>query len=233
MRIIHPSPPCHSGESRNDTMQIDYPRLYGADYSVYVRIARLALLEKGVAHDMVPVDIFAEDGKPRSHLARHPFGKIPAFEHGDFQLYETGAITRYIDEAFDGPPLQPADLRSRARMNQIISIADGYVYPQMVWGLYVECIEKPKRGETADAGRVEKARGIALISLAVLAGLLAEQRWMCGDRLTLADLYLAPMIAYALEVPEFREMFSEHHDLGDWWQRMTALDSFRETRPTP
>ncbi len=52
------------------------PQLYGADYSVYVRIARLALLEKGVAHDLVPVDIFAEGGKPVSHLARHPFGKI-------------------------------------------------------------------------------------------------------------------------------------------------------------
>lgn len=209
------------------------PQLYGADYSVYVRIARLALLEKGVAHDLVPVDIFAEVGKPVSHLARHPFGKIPALAHGDFDLYETGAITRYVDEAFDGPALQPADARIRARMNQIISIADGYVYPQVVWGLYVECMEKPKRGEAQDEGRVEEARGIARISLDVLADLLAEQRWMCGDRLTLADLYLAPMIDYALEVPEFGEMFAEHRNLGDWWQRVTALDSFRETRPTP
>lgn len=209
------------------------PQLYGADYSVYVRIARLALLEKGVAHDLVPVDVFAEGGKPVSHLARHPFGKIPAFEHGDFDLYETGAITRYIDEAFDGPALQPTDVKTRARMNQIISIADGYVYPQVVWGLYVECIEKPKRGEAPDAGRVEKARGVAHTSLAVLTDLLGEQRWMCGDTLTLADLYLAPMIDYALELPEFREMLSEHRKLGDWWQRVTALDSFRETRPTP
>lgn len=209
------------------------PQLYGADYSVYVRIARLALLEKGVVYDLVPVDIFAASSLRDSHLARHPFGKIPAFRHGDFDLYETGAITRYVDEAFDGQALQPADPKTRARMNQIISIADGYVYPQMVWGLYVECIEKPKRGETPDARRVEKAHGIALISLAVLTGLLAEQRWMCGDRLTLADLYLAPMVDYALEVPELRQMFAEHRNLGDWWQRVTALESFGETRPTP
>lgn len=209
------------------------PQLYGADYSVYVRIAGLALLEKGVVYDLVPVDIFAASSLRDSHLARHPFGKIPAFQHGDFDLYETGAITRYVDEAFDGPALQPADAKTRARMNQVISIADGYVYPQMVWGLYVECIEKPKRGETPDARRVEKAHGIALISLAVLAGLLADQRWMCGDRLTLADLYLAPMVDYALEVPELRQMFAEHRNLGDWWQRVTALESFVETRPTP
>ncbi len=214
-------------------MHSDHPRLYGADYSVYVRIVRMALFEKGVAYDLLPVDIFAATSTRDAHLARHPFGKIPAFEHGDFHLYETGAITRYVDEAFDGPPLQPADVKSRARMNQIISIADGYIYPHLVWGLYVECIEKPKRGEVADEGRVEKARGIARISLDVLTGLLAEQRWMCGDRLTLADLYLAPMIDYALEVPEFCEMFAEYRKLGDWWQRMTALDSFRETQPTP
>ncbi|WP_246663294.1 glutathione S-transferase family protein [Rhizobium sp. WL3] len=210
----------------------DRPQLYGADYSVYVRIARLALLEKGVAYNLLPIDIFAESGIPDSHLARHPFGKIPALEHGDFHLYETGAITRYVDEAFDGPALQPADAKSRARMNQIISIADGYIYPHLVWGLYVECIEKPKRGEAPDEDRVESARGVAPISLTVLADLLSEHRWMCGDRLTLADLYLAPMIDYAVEVPEFREMFAEHRNLGDWWQRVTALDSFRDTQPS-
>lgn len=208
------------------------PQLYGADYSVYVRIARLALLEKGVDYDLMPVDIFAEDVVPDSHLARHPFGKIPAFAHGDFQLYETGAITRYIDEAFDGPALQPDGAKTRARMNQIISIADGYVYPQMVWGLYVERIEKPKRGEVPDQARVEKACGVALISLDVLAGLLSDERWMCGDRLTLADLHLAPMLDYALQVPELRQIFAEHRTLGDWWQRVTALESFRETQPT-
>jgi glutathione S-transferase len=213
-------------------MQSCHPRLYGADYSVYVRIARLALLEKGVTHDLVPVDIFAADGIPAAHLDRHPFGKIPAFEHGEFHLYETGAITRYVDEAFDGPALQPTDAQSRARMNQIISIADGYVYPQMVWGLYVECIEKPTRGEVPDQARVEKARGVVQTSLAALAGLLAEQRWMCGERLTLADLYLAPMIDYALKVPELGRMFATHRNLGDWWQRVMALESFRETQPS-
>ena len=208
------------------------PQLHGADYSVYLRIARLALAEKEVAYDLLPVDIFAEK-IPETHLERHPFGKIPTFAHGDFHLYETGAITRYIDEAFEGPPLQPAEVRSRARMNQIISIADGYLYPQLIWGLYVECIEKPKRGEVPDEARVQKARGVALISFAELGGLLCEQRWMCGDRPTLADLYLAPMIDYALQVPEVRAMVAKHRNLGDWWLRVLALDSFRETQPSP
>ena len=75
-------------------------KLYGAAWSVYVRIVRLALEEKQVRYDLVEVDVFAETGVPQEHLTRHPFGRIPAFEHGDFQLYETGAIVRYIDDAF-------------------------------------------------------------------------------------------------------------------------------------
>lgn len=83
------------------------PRLFGADYSVYVRIVRLVLAEKGIDYDLVPVDIFAESGPPPGYLDRHPFGRIPAFEHEGFRLYETGAIARYIDEAFPGISLQP------------------------------------------------------------------------------------------------------------------------------
>ena len=87
------------------------PTLYGAAYSVYVRAVRMALAEKGVAYTLVPVDVFAPGGPSAEYLARQPFGKIPAFEHDGFRLYEAGAITRYVDEAFDGPPLQPADRR--------------------------------------------------------------------------------------------------------------------------
>ncbi|TIU67935.1 MAG: glutathione S-transferase family protein, partial [Mesorhizobium sp.] len=57
------------------------PILYGADYSVYVRIARLALEEKGIGYDLVPVDVFAPEGVAAWYLEHHPFGRIPAFEH--------------------------------------------------------------------------------------------------------------------------------------------------------
>ena len=52
---------------------------------------------------LVPIDVFTPDGPPKEYLIRQPFGRIPAFEYGDFQLYEAGAITRYVDEAFQVP----------------------------------------------------------------------------------------------------------------------------------
>jgi glutathione S-transferase len=73
------------------TTSTDRPILFGAPYSVYVCAVRLALDEKGVDYELVPVDIFTPGGPSKEHLARHPFGKIPAFEHAGFRLYEAGA----------------------------------------------------------------------------------------------------------------------------------------------
>jgi hypothetical protein len=65
----------------------DNPIVFGAPYSVYVRAVRLALEEKGIIYELVPVDIFARGGPPSDPMKRHPFGKIPAFEHHGFRLY--------------------------------------------------------------------------------------------------------------------------------------------------
>jgi hypothetical protein len=55
---------------------IEQPIVFGAPYSVYVRAVRLALEEKRIQYELVPVDIFASEGVPAEHKARHPFGKI-------------------------------------------------------------------------------------------------------------------------------------------------------------
>src|SRR5260370_16462383 len=101
--------------------------LHGYRYSVYQRIARLALAEKGVAYQQVEVNPFAPD-VPAAYRALHPFGRVPAMVHDGFALYETAAITRYVDRAFAGPALQPADAKALARMDQIIGVVDAYGY---------------------------------------------------------------------------------------------------------
>ena len=105
--------------------------LYGYRYSVYSWIARLVLEEKGVGYRWIEADPFADD-VPKFYLALHPFKRVPALVHDGFQLYETAAITRYLDEAFPGPRLQSADPRVRARSTQIISIVDSYAYWPLV-----------------------------------------------------------------------------------------------------
>ncbi|MBS9476058.1 glutathione S-transferase family protein [Ancylobacter radicis] len=206
------------------------PRLFGATYSVYVRIARLALAEKGVAHELVPVDPFAPGGPSPDYLRRQPFGRIPAFEHEDFRLYETGAITRYVDEAFAGPPLQPAGPRERARCNQIIGLADAYAYRALVWGVYVEQVEKPARGESTNDAALATAVAQASTCLAALTDLMGEGPWLAGPHLSLADLHLAPMVAYFRLAPQGAAMMDRFPALAAWWSRMAARPSMALTR---
>ena len=106
--------------------------LHGYQYSVYSWIARLALAEKGVDHHWTEVNPFAPD-VPGSYLALHPFKRVPALIHDGFEVYETGAITRYVDEAFSGPGLQPTDTRHRARASQVMR-ADLYLNHEVAFG---------------------------------------------------------------------------------------------------
>src|SRR5262245_40812041 len=133
------------------------PTLFGATYSVYVRIARLALEEAGVPYDLVEIDIFAKDTVPADYAERHPFGRIPAFEHDGFRLFETDAIVGYIVETFGGVALAPDGACERARMRQIMRIADNYAYPALVWGVYVEEAERDRAGRLEPA-ELDRAR---------------------------------------------------------------------------
>jgi glutathione S-transferase len=102
----------------------------GFPRSTYVHIVRLMLTHKGVSYTFR--DLEPEMGSA-SHLALHPFDRVPILQHGDFTLYETSAIATYVDEAFEGPALQPKDVRARARMNQWISSVNSYYYPYMIY----------------------------------------------------------------------------------------------------
>jgi glutathione S-transferase len=197
-----------------------------------VRIVRLTLLEKGVDHDQVPVDVFAAEGLPDWYLDIHPFGRIPALDHDGFRIFETTAIARYVDEGFDGPALQPTDARKRAAMNQIVALLDAYAYRSMVWDIYVETIEKTRDGGEIDRARVAAAIPVAEKSLAALAKLKTGGRYLLGDQLSLADLHAAPILAFLARTPVAPPMIGRHAELQAWWERMQARPSFAATQPT-
>jgi glutathione S-transferase len=204
--------------------------LYGAAYSVYVRAVRLVLAEKGVPYRLVEVDVFAPGGPPAEHRLRHPFGRIPAFEHDGFALYESGAINRYVDEAFAGPPLQPAGAKPRARMNQVLGILDSYAYPALVWDIFVERVRAPRNGRPADEARIAAALPRAETCLAALAAIKGEQPFLAGAALSLADLHAAPIFAYFTMTPEGRAMLGRHGGIARWWAAIAARPSMVATR---
>ena len=202
--------------------------LHGYHYSVYRRIARLALAEKGVAYERVEVNPFAEI--PADYLMLHPFGRVPTLVHDGFVLYETGAITRYVDRAFDGPSLQPGNPRTLARMDQLIGVIDSYGYWPMVRQVFSHRVFRAAAGRPVDEAEV--ALGLAG-SAKVLAALeaLAAGPFLAGPALSLADLHVGAMIAYFALAPEGMAMLGNHPRLAAWWATVSQRPSFISTDP--
>ena len=204
-------------------------QLLGLRISVYTRIARLALEEKGVPYTLEEVDIFVDAGPPADYLVLNPFGTIPSLRYGEFHLYETAAITRWIDDGFSGPGLQPISALARARMNQAIGILDSYTYRPMVWDVYVQRNVIPASGGTADEGLIAAALPRIEAALGELERFGEQDRFLLDEQLTLADLHAYPMLRYFVETPEGRESLNRFPRLFDWLQNMARRPSARAT----
>ena len=204
--------------------------LHGYRYSVYVRIARLALAEKGVVYDQVEVNPFAPD-VPAAYLALHPFGRVPTLVHDDFALYETGAITRYVDRTFAGPALQPDQPRALGRMDQIIGVVDSYGYWPLVRQVFSHRVFRPAIGQPADEAEVGRGLAGAAKVLAALEVLAAPDAFLVGPALSLADLHLGAMLAYFAAAPEGAALLRNHRRLAAWWVRLSRRPSFAATDP--
>ena len=204
--------------------------LHGYKYSVYSWIARLALEEKGTDYHWIEINPFAPD-VPESYLALHPFKRVPALVHDGFQIYETGAITGYIDEAFPGPRLQPTDPRDRARCSQILSIVDSYVYWPLVRQVFSHRVFRPRLGHPSDITEVQKGLEAAPVALAALERLAADTGYLCGADPSLADIHLAPMIGYFAMAEEGAALLKTRRKLSHWWSTMSARTAYRSTRP--
>jgi glutathione S-transferase len=187
----------------------------------------LTLEEKGVSYDLINVDVFAPGGPAAEYLKIHPFGRIPSFEHAGFRMYETGSIARYIDEAFDGPALQPQDVCARARMSQIIAVLDSYAYRPLVWDIYVERMKALR----ADEQRIASALPRARTCLEALADLMEDREWLAGSSLSLADLHAAPMFAYFLRTEEGQTLMARIPTMMRWWAHMAERPSMLATEP--
>jgi glutathione S-transferase len=205
------------------------PTLYGPAYSTYTRSVRLALEEKGVDYDLVEVD-FLQGPMPAEQVQRHPFAKVPAFEHGDFELYEVAAIMRYIDEEFEGPSLQPESVKQRARMNQILSIIDSYTYSCTVGQLVIQRIVMPMLGEESDEAAIAEAMPEIEKCMGTISGLRADSKFLASDRVTLADIHLAPIYDYFQSTPDSEPFLQKNTGLSGWWSAMSERESIQKTQ---
>ena len=204
--------------------------LHGYHYSVYNRIARLALAEKGVVYERVEVNPF-DPVLPAGYLALHPFGRVPTLVHDGFVLYETGAITRYVDRAFPGPALQPGAPHALARMDQLIGVIDAYGYWPMVRQVFSHRVFRAAAGRPADETEVAQGLAGSAKVLAALETLAVTDAFLVGPDLSLADLHVGAMVAYFTLAPEGAALLTDYPRLAAWWAKVGARASFAFTDP--
>jgi glutathione S-transferase len=201
--------------------------IHGIVGSPFVRAVLLGLEEKGLGWRLQPLAPGAS--KSPEYLARHPFGRVPAVAHGDFQFYETQAVLRYIERIQPEPPLTPADPRQAARMDQIMGVNDWYLFAHASAPIGFPRVVAPRIGFPADASKVADALPRARICFGELARLLGDQPFLAGDALSLADLMVAPQLSLLTECEEGQGLIAPHAALSAWLERMQARPSMVAT----
>jgi glutathione S-transferase len=196
--------------------------------SPFARAVLATLEEKGARYRLAPL---APGGtQSREHLTRHPFGRVPAFEHNGFVLYETQAILRYLDRVLPQPALTPTDPKRAARMDQVMNINDWYLFQGVGNVIIFHRVIGPQlMGLKPDEAAIEAAMPKARTVFAELARLLGEQSFFTGDAISLADLLVAPAVAFFTGTPEWAELGAPHPNLAAWLARMEARPSMQAT----
>jgi glutathione S-transferase len=202
--------------------------LYGFDGSTYVRTVRMVLAYKNADYDQIPVNVLAGEPRQPEHLKRHPFGKVPVLDIDGVRIRETDAICRYLDETLPGPSLIPDTAKDRARMNEAISHINSYGYNALVgvagFHLFPDFIGGADEGKRQDA----------LVASKKLLVLLMQNKggshWLAGDKPTLADYFLGPILFYTSLTPDSDDVMSVP-GMKAWWEAINGLDVFKKTEP--
>jgi len=191
-------------------------KLCGFHISNYHNKVRVVLLEKGIAFEEEAVF----PSQKEEFLARTPLGKVPFLELSDGRrLTESSVICEYLEDAFPGAPLLPADPFERAKVRELVAYLEVHVelvvrrlYGQLFFG---------QPADEAERRAVEKdlAKG-----LRGLAALVKFSPYIAGGQLTLADCAAfvhLPIVSGATKAAYGRDWLD---DLPQWRGYVKMLD---------
>lgn len=200
-------------------------KVYGHPMSTCTRKVLCALGEKGQKAEFVLVDIMTGKNKTPDYLGLQPFGKVPTLDDDGFVLYESRAICRYVDEKFGGAKLHGSDLKSRALVEQWVSIETSNFTPpamKIIWSAFFgPLMGKPVDDEAVEAGR----KGVAAC-VAVMERQLAKHPYIAGESFSIADIGFMPYIEY-LFAAKHGDLIESSPNTAAWWQRISSRPSWK------
>ncbi|KAL6597920.1 hypothetical protein ACP70R_046725 [Stipagrostis hirtigluma subsp. patula] len=202
--------------------------------AVFANAARvLACLEEvGAEYQVVEVDYMAQEHKGAEHLARNPFGQIPAFQDGDLMLFESRAIAKYVLRKYTKPSqedlLREGNLEEAAMVDMWTEVEAHHYFPAIAPIVY-ECVVYPARlgippnQEVVD-GSLQKLRKV----LDVYEARLSKNDYLAGDFFSLADLSHFPYTFYFMTTPH-ASLLDAYPHVKAWWERVMERPSVKKT----
>jgi len=193
-------------------------QLYGMRMSTCARRCLIVLEETGTAYDFHLVNLMKGEHKQPEHLAKNPFGQIPALVDGDLTLFESRAIIRHI-AGKKGDLYPEGKTRSLAEVWINAEQAHWNVVDQIVGTVYFG----PMMGKPVDQSKVEELRTKLNEVLPIFEKHLAANKYFAGDSFTLADVCYIPYTQYMLNNCEgFKNAFDAYPHLTAWWKSVSG-----------
>lgn len=208
-------------------------QVFGGLPSPYVRKVCLVLEEKGLPWELTLLNPGSEDAAFR---AASPFGKIPGFADGDYQLSDSTAIVTYLEAQYPDRPVLPAEPRARGRamwfdeFTDTIFAASGL---KIMFNRFVapKFLKIPGNEELALQGEAELPASFDYIESVV-----PESGWLLGEDFTLADIAVASMfrtLAYVGIAPERPKTAAWYARVGERpaWRKVAEIEAYRPRKP--
>jgi glutathione S-transferase len=163
-------------------------KLYDSTTAPNPRRVRIFLAEKGIQLPVEQVDIAARANQAEAFRAKNPFGQVPVLELDDGTcISESVAICRYFEEVQPEPPLFGVGAKERA----LVEMWNRRVELELTNRVFL-CFQntsdffKGRMQQVPEFGALAKRR--AEETLGLLDGVLASQRFIAGDRFSIADI---------------------------------------------
>ena len=204
------------------------PTVYGTPRSTYVRTVRLLLESAGTDYNLKEIDIFNGENKSAEYLAKNPFGKVPTLEVDGELLYETTAITDYLNTVFAGNKFSPSNPLQSARMRQIMAIIDSHLYSPAILSIVIQRLIVPSQGGETDENQVKNAVAPAQTAVEAIESLTVGSPYLLGSEMSIADFYLIPVFTYLSQTPEFDSITAQAPKLRTWWDEVTKLPTVKK-----
>ncbi len=193
-------------------------KLYYARPSAYARPVWLALLEKQLPFELIPVDLSGEQFEPE-FLALNPFSHVPILVDGDFRVIESLAILDYLEARYPDLSLLPSDAMALARVRMVQLVTLNELLPA-VFKLLVH-----DENSSEKSAELEYAQLRAINTLSFLEDLLGDSPYFASEQLTLAEIVAGTLV---YRMPKLGIALTDYPRLNVWSERLLSRPTWQQ-----